>query len=62
MAIKILELIGMGMALLVWGIASCLMGWASSRFGLFGLKENVPNSVMLNYVGLSLILFGYTFS
>ncbi|CAG9532688.1 unnamed protein product [Cercopithifilaria johnstoni] len=58
MAIPIFQLIGMGMALLIWGIASCLMGWASSRFGLFGLKENVPNSVILNYAGLLFILFG----
>ncbi|VIO90233.1 zgc:100814 protein, putative [Brugia malayi] len=58
MAIIIFELIGMGMAILIWGIASCLMGWASSRFGLFGLKENIPNSITLNYVGLLLILFG----
>uniref|UniRef100_A0A0R3RMQ6 Transmembrane protein 144 n=1 Tax=Elaeophora elaphi TaxID=1147741 RepID=A0A0R3RMQ6_9BILA len=58
MAISIFQLIGMGMALLIWGIASCLIGWASSRFGLFGLKENVPNSVILNYAGLLLILTG----
>uniref|UniRef100_A0A1I7W1I2 Transmembrane protein 144 n=1 Tax=Loa loa TaxID=7209 RepID=A0A1I7W1I2_LOALO len=58
MAITIFELIGMGMALLIWGTASCLIGWASSRFGLFGLKENIPNSVILNYLGLLLILFG----
>lgn len=58
MAIPIFKLIGMGMTLLIWGMASCLMGWASSRFGLFGLKKNVPNDVTLNYIGLLLILFG----
>uniref|UniRef100_A0A915Q0V4 Transmembrane protein 144 n=1 Tax=Setaria digitata TaxID=48799 RepID=A0A915Q0V4_9BILA len=57
-AIPILQSIGMGMALLIWGTASCLMGWASSRFGLFGLKKNVPNNATLNYAGLLLILAG----
>ncbi|KAL4002183.1 hypothetical protein ACH3XW_2430 [Acanthocheilonema viteae] len=57
-AIPIFQLIGMGMALLIWSIAICMMGWASSRFGLFGLKENMPNNVVLNYSGLLLTLFG----
>uniref|UniRef100_A0A8R1Y277 Uncharacterized protein n=1 Tax=Onchocerca volvulus TaxID=6282 RepID=A0A8R1Y277_ONCVO len=57
-AIIILKSIGLGMGVLIWGMASCLMGWASSRFGLFGLKQNVPNSVTLNYIGLLLILSG----
>ncbi|MCP9258739.1 hypothetical protein DINM_001744 [Dirofilaria immitis] len=54
----ILRSIGMGMGALIWCTTCCLIGWASSRFGLFGLKENVPNSVILNYAGLLFILFG----
>ncbi|VDN45798.1 unnamed protein product [Gongylonema pulchrum] len=57
-AIPILRVIGLGMGVLLWGITNCLMGWASSRFGLFGLKKNVPNNVIMNYIGLGLILFG----
>lgn len=57
-AIPILEAIGLGMGVLLWGTTNCLFGWASSRFGLFGLKKNVPSNVVLNYAGLIFILCG----
>ena len=57
-AIPILQAIGLGMGVLIWNVTNCLFGWASSRFGLFGLKANIPNNVALNYAGLALILGG----
>ncbi|VDM28621.1 unnamed protein product [Toxocara canis] len=57
-AVPILSMIGMGMGILVWGTVNCLCGWAAGRFGLFGLHPSVPNSVLLNYLGLTCVLIG----
>eukprot|EP01039_Chlorochromonas_danica_P009144 gene9144-10094_t len=59
----VIRLIGMGMALLLWGAASMFMGWASGTYGLFGLnKQDVANpglnvgGVVLAFVGLLFFL------
>uniref|UniRef100_A0A1I7YBK6 SPW repeat-containing protein n=1 Tax=Steinernema glaseri TaxID=37863 RepID=A0A1I7YBK6_9BILA len=57
-AIPIMNMIGLGMGILIWGTTNCLLGWASGRFGLFGINATVPNSPMLNYFGLMLVIVG----
>lgn len=58
-AIPIISMIGLGMGVLLWGVTNCVCGWASSRYGLFGLKKEVPNNVLLNYIGLGLVILGF---
>ncbi|TKR64497.1 hypothetical protein L596_025017 [Steinernema carpocapsae] len=57
-AIPIMNMIGLGMGILIWGTTNCLLGWASGRFGLFGINASVPQSPMLNYFGLLLVIVG----
>uniref|UniRef100_A0A8C4QT19 Transmembrane protein 144a n=1 Tax=Eptatretus burgeri TaxID=7764 RepID=A0A8C4QT19_EPTBU len=52
--VPILKTIGLGLGLLIWSTFNLLMGWASSRFGWFGMDPvEVPNKT-LNYVGTAL--------
>jgi len=50
--------IGMGLGLLVWGGTSMLMGWASGRYGLFGLKKQEISDPDLNLAGMMIALVG----
>lgn len=50
--------IGMGLGLLVWGGTSMLMGWASGRYGLFGLKKQEIGDPILNLAGMMIALVG----
>lgn len=54
----IIQLIGIGMGLLVWGSLNMLMGWASGCFGLFGLAAEPIAIPAWNYAGVSLALVG----
>lgn len=55
---SIIQLIGLGMGLLIWGTFNMLMGWASGCFGLFGLDEEYITNPSLNYAGVSLAVLG----
>eukprot|EP01099_Mayorella_cantabrigiensis_P006594 TRINITY_DN5546_c0_g2_i1.p1 TRINITY_DN5546_c0_g2~~TRINITY_DN5546_c0_g2_i1.p1 ORF type:complete len:348 (-),score=55.16 TRINITY_DN5546_c0_g2_i1:63-1106(-) len=50
--VPIIRMIGLGLGLLLWGNSNLIMGWASSRFGLFGLDSHPPDIVWLNYLGV----------
>lgn len=50
--VAIVKTIGLAVGLCLWGCGNLLMGWASGRFGLFGLKEQVPQNSALNYAGV----------
>ncbi|XP_072352386.1 transmembrane protein 144-like isoform X1 [Scyliorhinus torazame] len=52
--IPILKTVGLGMGVLIWATFSLLMGWASSRFGWFGLDVQKVPSPILNYIGTAL--------
>ncbi|XP_059844668.1 transmembrane protein 144-like [Hypanus sabinus] len=52
--IPILKTIGLGMGALIWATFSLLMGWASSRFGWFGLNAQSVPSPILNYIGTAM--------
>ncbi|XP_043551833.1 transmembrane protein 144-like isoform X3 [Chiloscyllium plagiosum] len=57
--IPILKTVGLGMGGLIWATFSLLMGWASSRFGWFGLDVQKVPSPILNYIGTALAALRY---
>ncbi|KAI1726172.1 transmembrane family of transporters domain-containing protein [Ditylenchus destructor] len=50
--------LGLGVALVLWNTTNCLTGWATGRFGLFGLNQTLPTDDTLNIVGLLIVLTG----
>ncbi|ELV12723.1 Transmembrane protein 144 [Tupaia chinensis] len=69
--VPIIKTIGLGLGILIWGSFNALTGWASSRFGWFGMEAEEVSSPLLNYIraGLAVvslavasgILYGSTF-
>ncbi|KAJ1373197.1 hypothetical protein KIN20_035545 [Parelaphostrongylus tenuis] len=57
-AVPTMSFLGMALGMLIWNISNCLTGWASGRFGLFGMKANPPASSFLNYAGLVCVIAG----
>ncbi|XP_028272295.1 transmembrane protein 144b [Parambassis ranga] len=54
--VPIIKAIGLGLGILIWGSSSLLMGWASSRFGWFGIAPQDVSKPILNYCGAGLCL------
>ncbi|XP_037531517.1 transmembrane protein 144b [Nematolebias whitei] len=54
--VTIVKAIGLGLGILIWGSSSLLMGWASSRFGWFGIDPQEVSNPILNYCGAALCL------
>lgn len=52
--VPIIKTIGLGLGILIWGSFNTLTGWASSRFGWFGLDVEEVSNPMLNYFGAGL--------
>ncbi|KAJ8338952.1 hypothetical protein SKAU_G00357380 [Synaphobranchus kaupii] len=52
--IPILQTVGLGLGILIWSTTCLLMGWASARFGWFGLDQQDVPSPTLNYIGTAL--------
>ncbi|XP_031433203.1 transmembrane protein 144-like [Clupea harengus] len=52
--IAIIRTIGLGLGFLIWSTFCLLMGWASGRFGWFGLVPQDVASPVLNYIGTAL--------
>lgn len=57
-AVPIISMIGLGQGILVWGSVNCVVGWACGRFGLFGTKAGIPDSPIINYIGLIMVVVG----
>ncbi|GMT00164.1 hypothetical protein PENTCL1PPCAC_22338, partial [Pristionchus entomophagus] len=57
-AIKIMNVLGMALGVLIWNTTSCLTGWAVARFGLFGIRAMYPASNLLNAAGVFLLIVG----
>jgi glucose uptake protein GlcU len=53
-----IRFIGMGLGLILWGCVSMLIGWASGKFGLFGLKKQEIGDPVMNYIGVFLSIVG----
>ncbi|VDL62285.1 unnamed protein product [Hymenolepis diminuta] len=52
--VPIIRRLGMGVGMLIWSMVNLLIGWASSRFGWFGIKPEEPNNNVLNIIGVVL--------
>ncbi|XP_072519922.1 transmembrane protein 144b [Salminus brasiliensis] len=55
-SVPVVKCIGLGLGMLLWGASGLLIGWASSRFGLFGLDPEEISKPVLNYCGAGLCL------
>ena len=53
-AVPVIKTIGLGKGILIWGTFNLISGWASGRFGWFGMKARPPPNVGLNYGGVAL--------
>ncbi|XP_057706506.1 transmembrane protein 144b isoform X1 [Corythoichthys intestinalis] len=56
MAVPIVKAIGLSLGVLIWGSSSLLIGWATPRFGWFGIPAEDVLRPMLNYCGVGLCL------
>ncbi|XP_048220251.1 transmembrane protein 144 isoform X2 [Perognathus longimembris pacificus] len=52
--VPIIKTIGLGLGILIWGSFNALTGWASSRFGWFGMDSEEVSKPLLNYAGAGL--------
>lgn len=52
LCVPIINFIGLGMGLMIWGCTSMILGWATGTFGLFGLDAAKINNRAFNYVGV----------
>jgi glucose uptake protein GlcU len=50
--VPIIKCIGLGAGILIWGGTNLIMGWASGRFGLWGLTPQPVPHETLNYLGI----------
>ena len=53
-AVPIINLMGLSLGLLIWNCFNVLLGWATGRFGMFGMCPEEPSDSVLNYVGVAL--------
>ncbi|XP_026111676.1 transmembrane protein 144a isoform X1 [Carassius auratus] len=54
--VPIVKTIGLGLGLLIWASFNLLLGWASSRFGWFGIGAETVSKPVLNFCGAGLCL------
>lgn len=54
--VPIVKTIGLGLGLLIWASFNLLIGWASSRYGWFGIEAETVANPTLNYSGAGLCL------
>ncbi|XP_060566093.1 transmembrane protein 144-like isoform X1 [Ruditapes philippinarum] len=52
--VPIIKTIGLGLGLCIWGMTNLLSGWATGRFGMFGLHADPPDNKVLNDIGVIL--------
>ena len=57
LVVPIVKLIGLGLGISLWGSINLLGGWATGKFGLFGLKADAISTPSLNYVGVVFSVF-----
>ncbi|KAI4536130.1 hypothetical protein MG293_013522, partial [Ovis ammon polii] len=57
--VPIIKTIGLGLGILIWGSFNALTGWASSRFGWFGMNAEEVAKPLLNYIGAGLSVVRY---
>ena len=53
LCVPVIHFIGIGLGMLIWGGSNLIVGWASGRFGFFGIKKQTDIALpALNYVGV----------
>ena len=52
MGVPIIQCIGIGLGVSLWGSTNMLLGWASGHFGLWGIKQEVAEYPALEYVSV----------
>jgi len=56
LCVYVIQQIGMGLGLVIWGSMAMLVGWFTGFFGLFGLQKDELAVVWLNVLGLGFAL------
>lgn len=56
LAVPAIEAIGVGLGILIWSMANMLFGFATSRFGWFGIPKKIPSKPIMNYIGVAIAL------
>jgi len=54
--VPIIKTIGIGLGMIVWNGVGLVVGWATARYGLFGINKEIPSNLTLNYCGVMLSL------
>jgi len=54
--VPLVDTLGIGLTMVLWGLWECLAGWLTGRFGLLGLNREPVANALLNYAGAGLIL------
>lgn len=62
LGVPIVQCIGVGLGVSIWGCTNMLLGWASGHFGLLGVKQEIASTPSLEYISVafsfvSIILF-----
>lgn len=52
--VPILKTIGLSLGLCLWATANLLAGWFSARFGMFGIKKEIPGNEIMNDISVVL--------
>ena len=55
-AVPVIQLVGLGVGMCVWGGSSLVMGWASGRFGILGVKTQKVENEAMNICGILLCI------
>lgn len=56
MCVPVIQLIGMGLGVLVWGATNLVVGWMSGKFGFFGITRDHIDHPELNAIGAAICL------
>ncbi|CAF1454949.1 unnamed protein product [Didymodactylos carnosus] len=54
LSLHVIQINGVGLSMLLWSTTNVLLGWASGRWGWFGLMPDKIFSPYLNYVGVAI--------
>ncbi len=52
--VPVIRCLGIGVGSLFNNVVGLIVGWFYARYGLFGIKEELPSNPVLNYVGVAL--------
>ncbi|VDD79574.1 unnamed protein product [Mesocestoides corti] len=56
LSVTIIEAIGVGLGVIIWSMSNMLFGFATSRFGWFGIAQKIPKKPIMNYIGVAIAL------